>query len=128
MGAPAGRGMVGKIQGLGGREESSGWCGHCVRDQAHSTKPGTVWRAVFPRPVLVVKAVASLAQTGLLLTARGLQPLDQTARLLLDALLHTTLAHAEVSQCSQREPPELSGSFPAAERHPCEGTITGGER
>ena len=56
---------------------------------------------------------------GLLLTTSALQHLDQTACLLLDALLHTSLAHAEISQCGYREASELFGSFPIAECHTC---------
>lgn len=56
------------------------------------------------------------------LTARAPEGLDEVARLLLDALLDTPLAHAEVPQRGDGEAPELLGTLAVAEGHACGGS------
>lgn len=78
-----------------------------------------------------VRDIPSLVQTlkDLLLTTSVLQHLDQTAPLLLDPLLHSTLSHPKISQRGDGEAPELFGLLPTAECHTCRDKDTeGGER
>lgn len=125
------RGMpwLGRHRDYGGEKSQADDVAPGMRDQTLLQHPGIISQAFFPTPlccnpqVLGVRSVSTLAQThkGLLLTTGTLQHLDQTHCLLLDTLLHTTLAHTKVSQCCDGEAPELFGSFPAAECHTCKG-------